>query len=557
MRNLKLFITVIASFAFFYSYSQEDAPFTKADTLRGGNNANRSWWDVLKYQLNVEPDFNSKSIIGNCKITFKIIEEGKTMQIDLQDTLIIDNISFELVTTSSKKSNIIVKYKRVDGVYLVTIPKAKKNTIATLSIHYHGKPREALRPPWDGGWVFAKDSLGNPWMSVACQGFGASCWYPCKDIQSDEPDSGAIITLITPDSLEAISNGRIIDTKVEKHKKLTTWQVLNPINNYNIVPYIGKYTNFIDTLNGEGGVLNISYWVLNYNLRKAEMQFKQVKPMLHCFEYWFGKYPFYEDSYKLVEAPYLGMEHQSAVAYGNGYMNGYRAADLSSTGWGLKWDFIIVHESGHEWFGNNITTNDIADMWVHEGFTNYSETLYTEWLFGKEAGNDYSEGIRKRIFNDKPIIGPYGVNKEGSTDIYYKGSNLIHNIRHLINNDSLFREILRGLNKTFYHQTVNSKQIEAYISNKSEIDLSLVFNQYLRSTQIPKLVFKKEINQNIIEVYWQNCIQGFNMPITIPITNRKIQITTNQKVVKLSEEEFKWFNKKNLLRDYYLKIEEQ
>ena len=310
----------------------------------------------------------------------------------------------------------------------------------------------------------------RPWMSVACQGLGASVWYPCKDHQSDEPDNGASLSIIVPDTLVAVGNGRL-KNKISNNNGTTTytWEVKDPINNYNIIPYIGKYVNWSDTLQGEKGTLDLSYWVLDYNLEKAKKQFEQVKPMLRCFEYWFGPYPFYEDGYKLVESPHLGMEHQSAVAYGNGYQNGYRGMDLSGSGWGIKWDFIIVHESAHEWFANNITTKDIADMWVHESFANYSETLYTEWLFGKEAGNEYNYGIRRRIENDRPIIGPYGVNKEGSGDMYYKGGNMLQTIRHAINDDEKFRNILRGLNQNFLssngNYTANRKLYQQTIRN--------------------------------------------------------------------------------------------
>jgi aminopeptidase N len=253
--------------------------------------------------------------------------------------------------------------------------------------------------------------------------------------------------------------------------------------------------------------------VLDYNLEKAKKQFLQVPPMLKAFEYWFGPYPFYEDDFKLVEAPHLGMEHQSGVAYGNRYANGYLGRDLSGTGHGLKWDYIIVHESGHEWFGNNITTNDIADLWVHEAFTDYSETLFVEYHYGREAGDQYVQGLRKNIQNDVPIIGFYGVNNEGSGDMYFKGANMIHTLRQVINDDEMFRAILRGLNKTYYHQTVTSKQIEEYIAAQSKKDLKKVFDQYLRTTQIPTLEYK--IRGKKIQYRWTNTVPLFSMPIKV------------------------------------------
>ena len=541
---------------------QPKETFTHADTLRGSNNENRDWWDVLKYDIVVQPNYKNKTIEGSCFITFKIIKKGgKIMQIDLQDSLFVDGMYFLNEHVEPMHNYYIhttpasLHFVKNGNVYLLNVPKFIRDE-QTLIIQYHGKPREAIKPPWDGGWVWSKDSLGNPWMSVACQGLGASSWFPCKDLQSDEPDSGAKITIIAPDSLTQISNGRSLIEEGNKKFPIYSWLVKNPINTYDIIPYIGKYTNFTDTLMGEGGKLDLSYWVLSYNLERAKKQFTQVKPMLHCFEYWFGKYPFYEDSYKLVEAPYIGMEHQSAVAYGNHYKNGYHGIDLSGSGWGLKWDFIIVHESGHEWFGNSITSKDIADMWIHEGFTNYSETLYTEWLFGKEAGNDYCVGIRRNIENDKPIIGPYGVNKEGSEDMYYKASNMIHNIRHIINNDSLFRNILRGLNTEFYHQTVTTQQIEEYIIKQSGIDFQKTFDQYLRTTQIPRLIYSMDKKAMKVNVHWTNCINEFDMPITIPITSKRLNITTEKQSIPLTKEEIEWFTAKNLLRNYYIEVSE-
>jgi aminopeptidase N len=372
-------------------------------------------------------------------------------------------------------------------------------------------------------------------MSVACQGLGASVWYPCKDHQSDEPDNGATLTINTPASLVAVGNGRLKNKTIADNKASYTWEVKDPINNYNIIPYIGRYVTWSDTLQGENGKLDLNYWVLEQDLDKAKKQFEQVKPMLRAFEYWFGPYPFYEDGYKLVQAPHLGMEHQSAVAYGNGFQNGYLGRDLSGSGWGTKWDFIIVHESGHEWFANNITTKDIADMWVHEGFTNYSETLFTEYYYGKRAGNEYLQGLRKNIANDTPIIGAYGVNREGSGDMYYKGANLLHTIRQIINDDSTFRKILRGLNKDFYHQTVTSKQVENYISEKSGKNLSKVFDQYLRTTQIPVLQLKAEGDK--IKFKWTNCIAGFNMPVKL--TNGQwIHPTTTEQKIKWGGKDF-------------------
>jgi aminopeptidase N len=484
--------------------------FTHADSLRGTLNANRAWWDVLRYDLEVEPDYKSQTIVGRNTIRFQSMG-GSIMQLDLQQPLICDSI---LLGTSP------VSFQRDDNIMLLHFAQAlKAKQEYSLVVYYHGKPRKAIRPPWDGGWIWTKDAKGRPWMTVACQGLGASVWYPCKDHQSDEPDQGASLTVVVPDTLMAVANGRLISRIKVQEKTAYRWEVRNPINNYDLIPYIGKYESFGETFNGEDGNLSCTYWVLDYNLDKAKEQFKQVTSMLQCFEYWFGPYPFYEDGYQLVEAPHLGMEHQSAVAYGNKFMNGYLGRDLSGTGWGSKWDFIIVHESGHEWFGNNITTKDLADMWVHEGFTNYSETIYTQCQSGLEAGQEYVQGIRKNIANDKPIIGPYGVNKEGSPDMYYKGANLIHTIRTIMNNDSLFRKMLRDMNKTFYHQTVTTQQIEQFIGQHTSFDCKPIFDQYLRNTSIPTLQWKKKDGQLLVR--FTNCIENFSMPVFLPQTASK------------------------------------
>ncbi len=487
--------------------------FSKQDTLRGSITPERAWWDVLHYNITVEPDFASKTIKGKNIISFQILEESDLpMQIDLQYPMLIDSIWIDEIFVDKKPAYTSDLSK---NFHFIQTPAFKKGSRHTLKISFHGIPKEALNPPWDGGWIWEKDEQNRPWMSVACQGLGASVWYPCKDHQSDEPDLGATLSIRSEKDLVAVGNGKLKEKIIHDDQTITwVWDVKNPINNYNIVPYIGSYVQIEDDYTGETGKnLSLNYWVLDYNKSKAEKQFEQVKPMLNCFENWFGPYPFYDDGFKLVESPHLGMEHQSAIAYGNGYMNGYRGRDLSQTGWGKNWDFILVHESGHEWFGNNITTRDIADMWVHEGFTSYSETLLTECLFGKKAANEYVQGIRLLINNDKPIIAAYNVHQEGSGDMYYKGSNLVHLIRQIINDDTLFKSITRNLNKTFYHQTVSSAEIEKFIIKKSGIDFSKIFDQYLRTTDVPVLEYK--IEKQKIKYRWVNTVKDFNLKIKV------------------------------------------
>jgi aminopeptidase N len=532
----KLFFVIINySFLIINCYAQplnKKDKFTRQDTLRGSIGPERDWWDVLHYDVHVTPDYGAKSIVGQTDIQYKVIKDKYSdyIQIDLQQPLKIDTIFYD--------GKLYINYPRKPfynegNVWHIPLPKAVKNSVHTISLVYHGNPRVAARPPWDGGWVFTKDVQGRPWMTVACQGLGASVWYPCKDHQSDEPDHGATLSITVVDSLVAVGNGRLKDKKPNNDGTTTwRWEVKAPINNYNIIPYIGKYVTWHEDYTGEKGKLDCDYWVIDYDLEKAKKQFAQVKEMLKCFEYWMGPYPFYEDGYKLVETPHLGMEHQSAVAYGNKFLNGYLGRDLSGSGWGKNWDYIIVHESGHEWFANNITTNDIADMWVHEGITNYSESLFVECQNGKQAANEYTQGIRRGIRNDKPVIGPYGVNEEGSGDMYSKGSNIIHMVRQIIDDDSLFRNILRGLTQTFYHKTVNSKDIENYIIKKSGKDLSKLFDQYLRTNQIPVLEYK--IQGDKVSYRWSNCIDGFNMPVKIANSGEWLKPTTEWKQASIT-----------------------
>ncbi len=480
--------------------------YTRADTLRGSITPERAWWDVMRYDMAFAPHFEDKYLEGVQRITFLVLDTGSVMQIDLQKPMRIDSL---------RLGNFRPIFRNEGDVWYAhfeeTLPVG--DTL-TLHISFSGKPREARQPPWDGGWIWAQDLLGRPWMTVACQGIGASVWMPCKDHQSDEPDLGASISITVPDSLVAVANGRLVASgKVDEGLYGYAWEVVNPINSYNMVPYIGKYVHFGDNFEGLKGNLSLDYWVLDYELESAQPHFTQVHRMLACFEDWFGPYPFYEDGYKLVQSSHLGMEHQSAIAYGNQFKNGYRGMDLSHTGWGLKWDFIIIHESGHEWFGNSITTADIADMWVHEAFTSYSESIFVECNYGVQAGEDYAIGTRRGILNDKALIGTYGVHSTGSGDMYRKGANLIHTIRHIMHNDSLFKAMMRGINNEFYHSIVTSEQVEQYISTFSGMDFGKVFDQYLRTPNVPALEYN--IYKGQMYYRWVNCVEDFAMPLRL------------------------------------------
>jgi aminopeptidase N len=486
--------------------------YTRADTLRGSITPEREWWDALHYDLHVRFNNIDSTLSGYNVIQYKVQSASRNMQIDLMKPLVMDSIIQDGST---------LQYERDGNAFFVHLRSPQhENSIHSLTVYYHGKPQVAARPPWDGGIIWARDKRGRPWISIACQGLGASVWYPCKDHQGDEPDS-ASIHITARDSLVVVANGRLKGKTVEPTGDVTfNWTVVSTINNYNIIPYLGHYSNFKETYTGQKGPLDIRYWVLDYNLPQAQTHLRHdVERTMKNLEYWFGPYPFYADGYQIVDAPHLGMEHQSAIAYGNGYQNGYLGHDLSGSGWGLKWDFIVVHESAHEWFGNNITTKDLADMWVHESFANYAETLFTTSEYGKEAGNDYLIGTRKNIQNDIPIIGRYNLNEEGSGDMYYKGGNMIHMIRQVINDDEKFRHILHGLNSDFYHTTVTTTEIENYISKKSGINFSKVFDQYLRTTQIPVLKYRIGQQPGATELIysWSNCIEGFDMPVKVSI----------------------------------------
>lgn len=505
----------------------QNLKFTHADSLKGTYGKARSWWDLKYYDLSVNFNLKDSTINGTNRISYTALESQSVMQLDLMKPMMIDSIIFQ---------DQACKFKRDGNAYFIELPKQHLiGATFDMLVYFHGKPITAKMPPWDGGIVWTKDVFKQDWVSIACQGMAAQVWFPNKDHMEDEPD-GCLLHYTVPSDLVAVGNGRIIDIKKNPNNTTTyTWKVQNPINNYCISPYIGKYSNFQDTIHGENGVLDLSYWVLNHNVSKAKQQFKQVKSILHCFEYWFGHYPFYEDDYKLVEAPYLGMEHQSAIAYGNGFENGYKKKDLSLSGWGLKWDFVIVHESGHEWFGNSISAKDVADNWIHESFTTYAENLYTEYLFGKKAGAEYVIGTRKLVMNDKPIISAYDVNEEGPIDIYYKGANMLHTIRQLVGNDSLWRNMLRGLNRKFYHQTVTSTQIENYMSEVLKMDLSPIFNQYLRTIRLPTLEYKK--TKAGYAYRYKGVTSGFNMKLRVLINGTELSIEPTERWQELKSKQ--------------------
>jgi len=525
---MKTLLRIILVFCFAASTNflfAQNKPFTRQDSIRGSVTKERIWWDLSFYHLDVKVNPLDSSFKGTNTIRYKVLTPFQLMQIDLQEPMQIIQV------LQDGKS---LDFRRDGNAWYIELSKKQiAGDLNEIVVDFTGKPKVSVRPPWSGGVSWKKDNNQNPVIVTTCQGDGASLWWPCKDHQYDEPDS-MLMTVTVPEGLTDVSNGRLRNiTQNQDRTKTFTWFVSNPINNYCVNLNVADYVHFGEIYKGEKGPLDCDYYVLSYNLEKAKLQVREVPRMLEALEYWFGPYPFYEDSYKLVEVPYPGMEHQSSVTYGNDYKNGYKQRDESNTGWGMKFDFIIVHESAHEWFGNSITTKDIADMWVHEAFGAYSESLFLNYHFGKQACSDYVIGTRTRIRNDIPIIGPYDVNTEGSHDMYFKGANMLHTLRQIVDDDEKFRKMIRGLSSTFYHQTVTTQDIEKYMSEFSGKDLTSFFNQYLRDTRIP--VFEYKAERKTLKYRWSNCVDGFNMPLRIDVngTTKWLYPTAEWKEIKI------------------------
>jgi aminopeptidase N len=510
--------------------------FTYADTLRGSLSPLRDCYDVTYYELDVKIDTITRSITGSNMMTYKAVKNFNRLQIDLFENLQIDSI-----VQQGRR----LDYKRSGNATFVEMGVTQTvGSIGQMKIYYSGTPVVAVKPPWDGGFIWSRDEKGNLWIAVACEGLGASAWWPNKDHLSDEPDS-MLIKITVPKGLMDVSNGRLRNSVAVGDGIRYEWFVSYPINNYNVTFNIGKYEHFSDIYVRNGDTLTLDYWVMPYNLEKAKEQFKQVKPMLACHEKYFGPYPFPRDGYKLVETPYLGMEHQSAVAYGNKYLTGYSGWDISRIG--LKFDYIIIHESGHEWWGNHVSMKDAADMWIHEGFCTYSEALYVECMFDTAMALRYVNARKASVDNKEPIIGPYGVNKEGAGDMYDKGMLMLNTIRYVINDDKKWFGILRGIQDEFGMKTTTTEEVVGYINKKAGKDLSPVFDQYLRYANIPELEYKiagKRKNMQL-QYRWKADVKNFNMPVRVllsPDGFTTIQPTTEWQILPLNlkkSEEFK------------------
>lgn len=469
--------------------------------------AARTCYDISFYHLDVRIDPSTQFISGSNTIDFRVASELDVMQVDLFANMNIDKIILDEATPAT--------FTREYNAVFVRLPKKlPAGSRHSVKVFYSGKPQVARRPPWDGGFTWERDKEGNPWVAVTCQGTGASLWWPNKDHQADEPDS-MFMSITVPQGLTDISNGRLRRTAVLPDGWTRfDWFISYPVNNYNVTVNIGKFSHFNDSfMSLSGEKLTLDYYVVPENLEKAKKVFQQVKPMMASFERAFGPYPFIRDGYKLVESPHTGMEHQTAVAYGNWYIGGYRGRAPSETG--LKFDFIIIHESAHEWWGNSVSSKDIADMWIHESFGAYAEAVFVESQYGRQEALQYINGKKPNVLNDRPIIGIPNVQYRGSGDMYDKGQLVLNTLRSVIDNDSLWFRILRGIQDKFKYQTIDADDVFRFINESTSSDYTYFFDQYFRQTRIPQLtVMASKKGDTVKAMYrWNAEAKDFRMPV--------------------------------------------
>ncbi len=503
MNRLIFLLCLIPSLSFAQLF-EEEKPITRKDSLRGQLSPERTCFDVFYYDLAVDLFPETKSITGKNTIHFLAKEKAEMIQLDLYANMEVDSI-FD-------QKGRAISYQREENAIFLSLPKKLRTAKQySVTVHFHGKPIEAKMAPWDGGFVWSHDQWNNPLAGVACQGMGASLWWPCKDHPSDEPDSMSI-TLTAPSSLKAISNGRLRkETALSEDRTSWEWFVQNPINAYNATFYLGNFTHFNDSL----GDLSLDYYVLPEHLESAKEQFKQTQLMLEAFEHYFGPYPFPEDGFKMVEAPYLGMEHQSAIAYGNEFQDGYLGRASSKQG--LDFDFIIIHEGAHEWFGNSLSADDLADLWIQEAFASYDEALYVEYHFGREKAEEYLFGERQKVNNQSPIQGPSGVAREGDPDMYAKGTLMLHTLRNVVDNDSLWFGWIKSLCLDYRHQSINYEKLVTHFNRHMNQDYSWFFAQYVKQAKLPVLKAQFVVKNGITTLYysWDTEVKSFRMPIKV------------------------------------------
>ncbi len=507
--------------------------YTRKDSLRGSLRPDRDCYDVVFYDLTLKIMPSKKKIAGENKIYFKTIHATKKIQIDLFKRYSIESITW---------NNINLTFHREFDAVFVDFPETlSQGSLQTLIVNYSGKPQKAINPPWEGGFVWKKDEKGNRFISVACEHLGASSWWPCKDHPSDEPDS-IRMSFIIPSDYDLVSNGRersVVND--EKGYKKHTWFVSYPINNYLVTFYIGKYVHFSDTLKNKDGFYPLDYYVLPFNLDKAKRVFTQGKDVLKCYEKYFGEYPFPMDKYSLVESPYAGMEHQSAIAYGNGY-NQKDSRLLNK-----EYDYIIVHETAHEWWGNSVTGSDMADMWIQEGFATYAELLFMECRYDYEA---YLKELTTKMFevyNFWPMVQNYGVNENSfaSNDVYHKGAAMLNNLRCCIDDDELFFKIIKDYALKYKHKITTSDDFIQLVNNETGKNYSPFFKKFLKDRDIPVLsyTYKIEGDDIVLKYKWDEVDKGFFMPICIKAgsKNFRLTVTTDMQEIRLKNADSFYF----------------
>ena len=479
---------------------------SEKDILRGKLSPFRSCYDVTYYNLSLALNIKNKSITGNCQINAITQNDFDTLQVDLFENMEILSI---------KKSEKDLSFYRKHNAVFIEMPDMKKDSLFEITIQYEGMPEEAKNPPWDGGFVWDEDKNETPFIGVACEGTGASLWWPNKDHPSDEPDS-VRLHITVPDTLIAIGNGQLESIEKTDSTATYTWLVKNPINNYNITLNIGDYVEISDTLINSSGVQKLNHYVLSYNKETALRYFPQAREVIHFFEKIFGEYPFWDDGYKLVETPYAGMEHQSAIAYGNGYTTSghYYMYDLV--------DYIILHETAHEWWGNSLTACDGADIWLHESFATFGEVLYVEEKLGRLVSIDYLKKKRSYISNKLPIVGPRNVNYWGFDDVYWKGAWVLHTLRSVINNDDIFFKWIKESQKKFRHSIICSDEFIGFINKETNIDLDYFFQQYLYDRKPP--VFDYYQDDSTFHYKWSGVHDKFIMPMDILVNKKRNRI---------------------------------
>jgi len=470
----------------------------RLSVLRGEYGPHRANNDLLTYDLRVRVDPERRHLQGRNIIRFRMLNDDTRIQIDLYSTLAADRMLF--------KGKPLEFDRELNSVFIDFPETLRKGQTHEIEFHYSGVPQEQGR---FGGIAFRKDPQGRHWINTACEGEGSSIWWPSKDQWRDEPESMKLGVEI-PDGMTDVSNGRFTGkTSLGDGYTRWDWQINYPINSYNVSLNIGTYEHFAE----KHGDLTLDYWVLPENLDKAKAQFTQVKPMIEAFEHYFGDYPFPKDGFKLIEVPYTGMEHQSAVTYGNGYRNGYGGRDWTGVGVSPKFDFIIIHESAHEWFGNAVSAADVSDMWIQEGWTTYLECLYVERVFGYDDALKYTNGYRTKITNKQPVITERGRHRTPSQDMYFKGALFLHTLRSVFNDDRKWWKTIRGYYESARYRNVMTEEMVTFFNKASGMDLTPVFNQYLRRAPLPVLELQRDATAGVVRYRWVADEPGFTMPI--------------------------------------------